>query len=492
MQNAKLKIYALIVLVALAAAAPAHAQFLGYASPQTVSKQVLNNPTFTCDGSNNAYDVDNLGQSQHYVAYRFLSGPGQNIGVGIEGSMDGTNWLPISDVASNQPSGAVAGSGYYPAIRVSVLCTGGGTVSLTVNYSGTSVANGLNAGVNDFGAYQKVLWQLTAASAGVASEITPTPYGNTSGVIYIKYTAAGPGGSTIDVHCNTPSGDVEVLAATAVATTGGVTQTFIIPSLPCSDAVATYTAGGASATTVSASYLFSKPGAASVVGGPAANVNVTNNPLNVNCVSGCAGGGGTQDVNLAEVGGVAVALGQTTESASIPVVLANDAPAEVNLNLFGSTPVPGLGQFVMANSLPVAIASDQSDLNVNIVAMQSVTDPCNDPFTIPASELISGSGASAVIIAGVGGQSIFVCGVSWNYFDATTTTAALLVSGTGSTCLTGLSAFTEILTAAVATSVGQSYSRPGTIFRAPVADDICVLITSPTGQATGMINYVQQ
>lgn len=494
----------LVVLALLCSAAPAPAQFLGYASPQTVTKNVLNNPDFTCDGSNNAYSVQNLGQSQHYVAYRFLSGPGQNIAVGIQGSMDTVNWLAISDVSSNQPTGAVTGSGYYPAIRVSVLCTGGGTVSINVNYSGTSVANGINAGVNDFGAYQKVLWQLDTAGDGHVGDITPTPYGNTSGVIYFQYTGAGPGASTIAVDCQTPTGLVSIMAATAVATTDGDVQTFIIPSLPCSEAIATYQPGGASASRTSSSYLFSKPGAPPSMGGPAANVNVTNNPLNVDCVAGCAGGGGTQDVNLLEVDGAPVSLGQAAAADSLPVVLASDQPAitvdqgvsnarsdpwSTGLDLVGGVGI-ALGQTAMVNSLPVVIAADQSPIDVNIASVPSTADPCADPFVVPASEFIA---ASAEVVSAVGGQTVYVCGFTLTFYDtAATVSSVAVVTGTGVTCTTGLTPKSGLATPAVNVPVTQNYARSGSVFVSGASEAVCVLFSSGTGNASGMLTYVQQ
>jgi hypothetical protein len=90
---------------------------------------------------------------------------------------------------------------------------------------------------------------------------------------------------------------------------------------------------------------------------------------------------GSQDVNLIKVGGVAVALGQTVMTASLPVAIASNQTA---LAITASSlPLPTgaateatlatraadstitarlntLGQKTMANSAPVALASDQS------------------------------------------------------------------------------------------------------------------------------------
>jgi hypothetical protein len=76
------------------------------------------------------------------------------------------------------------------------------------------------------------------------------------------------------------------------------------------------------------------------------------------------GGGGTENVNLAAVGGTAASLGQKAMAASLPVVIASNQTAVPTSN---STQLPAaLGQAAMAASLPVAIASNQSAIPVEI------------------------------------------------------------------------------------------------------------------------------
>lgn len=118
--------------------------------------------------------------------------------------------------------------------------------------------------------------------------------------------------------------------------------------------------------------------------------------LNANATfwgGGAASGGGTSDVNLIEVGGAAIALGQTTMAASIPVTLASNqtglavtiadgadvaegAVADAAATAGGtgtvsaklrriSTQLPAaVGQTTMSASLPVTLASNQTAIPV--------------------------------------------------------------------------------------------------------------------------------
>jgi hypothetical protein len=70
----------------------------------------------------------------------------------------------------------------------------------------------------------------------------------------------------------------------------------------------------------------------------AAIIPSTDNPDQLGIValnhdgSSIGGGGGGGDMNLIQVGGFAIALGQAIEAASIPVVLASDVDLEVSVN----------------------------------------------------------------------------------------------------------------------------------------------------------------
>lgn len=77
-------------------------------------------------------------------------------------------------------------------------------------------------------------------------------------------------------------------------------------------------------------------------------------------------GGGTEPVNVAQWGGVATSLGQKASASSVPVVIASDqSDVPVNLDKVGGSAIT-LGQKTMANSVPVTLASDQGPINVQI------------------------------------------------------------------------------------------------------------------------------
>lgn len=73
--------------------------------------------------------------------------------------------------------------------------------------------------------------------------------------------------------------------------------------------------------------------------------------------------------NLEAVGGDAIALGQTTASASLPVTMASDQTAlPANITKVGDAAI-ALGSATSAASIPVVIASDQAPLEVVATAV---------------------------------------------------------------------------------------------------------------------------
>lgn len=102
---------------------------------------------------------------------------------------------------------------------------------------------------------------------------------------------------------------------------------------------------------------------------------------------------GSQDVNLIKVGGVAIALGQALMAASLPVTIASNQTAiaitsatlatEATLAAL-SAKFGTLGQKTMAGSAPVVIASDQSAIPVSGTVTPSVTAGTNATTTAVA------------------------------------------------------------------------------------------------------------
>ncbi len=90
--------------------------------------------------------------------------------------------------------------------------------------------------------------------------------------------------------------------------------------------------------------------------GPSLMVDLSNSASNTNPFA----------TNLTQVGGSAVSLGQTTMTSSIPVTIASDqTDLGVNIDKYGGTSTT-LGTKVAASSIPVTMASDQPDIGVNI------------------------------------------------------------------------------------------------------------------------------
>lgn len=133
----------------------------------------------------------------------------------------------------------------------------------------------------------------------------------------------------------------------------------------------------------------------------------TSNPLSLDTSGNLrvtVAGSGLQNVNLTEVGGVAIALGQTTESASIPVTIAsNQSPLSVNetqLNgvslgspsNYGTSPgaveVQGVNAFI-TNTVPVTLAS------TTITGTVAVTQSTSPWVVSLASTTITGTVTTA-------------------------------------------------------------------------------------------------
>lgn len=98
-----------------------------------------------------------------------------------------------------------------------------------------------------------------------------------------------------------------------------------------------------------------------------------NDAVRVNVVAGGTGGGG--NVNVDQWGGVATTLGQKVMASSVPVVIASDqSPIPVTGSFSGTSDVnviqwggaaTTLGQKAMTASVPVVLASDQSAIPVS-------------------------------------------------------------------------------------------------------------------------------
>lgn len=240
-------------------AIPAHAQFLGYTSPQTVTQNVFN--AASCSSSPlKSVSLTNVGQSIHVVTYSVSGSANPNAIVRIMGSSDNTTFVQLSDDGMGGVgglSGSLTGYGSYPFVQVWVIGGGAGCVT-TINYVGTSVgATNPTTGTNDATAYQKLVFGTALDSTSPSVTFTP-PYGNTGGIlIFAPVGGAPPAGSTLFVQSTAAGGGPGItFTISAVATA----QVFVVPNFPGSTVTVSFFSGGASSNFFSLFYLFSKPG----------------------------------------------------------------------------------------------------------------------------------------------------------------------------------------------------------------------------------------
>lgn len=150
---------------------------------------------------------------------------------------------------------------------------------------------------------------------------------------------------------------------------------------------------------------------------------------------------GTQDVNLIQVGGAAIALGQAAMAGSIPVVVASDQTnLPANLKAVGGTNIPALN-----GALPTLLGCPNS-----------------------SDVALSGTGLTE-IVAGVGGQTIYVCKVFVTSVSAgnPTVNTFTISRGTVSSCASP----TQLALAGGVTGIDSDY---GGALRSGSGQSICV------------------
>lgn len=265
----KFLLFALLSLALLPCSA--RAQFIGFTSPQTVQQTLANN--VACTGAVQNFLVNNAGQSAHFVYLNLTSGLLTQGTMVVQGSADGTigSFQNISETAALAGSGGVnpnafvVGSGYYPVIRVQVLC-GVGT-NFTVQYNGTSVTPGQLFGAQQITQYEKTIFQSAPANATTTFPLSgkfQPPFGSSAGFLRVLIVGAITAGPTITVNCG---GILDVgtgsnpLNAFVLANASGPSQIIPVPAAPCSQLAVQLTgAGGAGSITID--YVFSYPGSA--------------------------------------------------------------------------------------------------------------------------------------------------------------------------------------------------------------------------------------
>lgn len=213
-------------------------------------------------------------------------------------------------------------------------------------------------------------------------------------------------------------------------------------------------------------------------------------------------------------------LGQAVMAASLPVAIASNQSVVPTSN---STQLPAaLGQTVMAASLPVTLASNQSavptsnstqlpaalgqttksaSLPVTLASDQggvvvSTSDPCTS--AAKSSAAISVTSGTTTSLVGVSGSTVvYVCGFAITIAPSAVTAAtALFEYGTGAACtsptvLTGTFGNGDLTSAAgVAPILYGGGSQ--TVFKGAASSGICILTAGNAVSVQGVITYVQQ
>ena len=247
-------------LLGLAFPQSARGQFIGYTAPQTVQQTLATNAA--CTGGQQNFPVNNLGQIQHSVQMTNLGVGITNLLLVIQGSADGVNFINISDVSNGTLSVSVSAPGYYPVVRVGVICgpvAGGSTFSLS--YSGIAGFGQQSTGLFLLSQIDKQLASAVPANAIFSNTVQPTPYGSAGGVLNFLFSNTAPSGTTLAMTCKNASGNIGWQSSFSLATAATV-QTFYIPAVPCPNFQVTYTPNGATAVTFQLDYIFSPPGSA--------------------------------------------------------------------------------------------------------------------------------------------------------------------------------------------------------------------------------------
>ena len=132
--------------------------------------------------------------------------------------------------------------------------------------------------------------------------------------------------------------------------------------------------------------------------------------------------------------------------------------------------------------------------NVNI----GTTDPCAAPTVTKNSAAINVTSATTTSLVAISGSTtIYVCGFSMTIApSATSADTAQFEYGTGGTCGSGTTALTGTYGNGDLTSttsvVAVNQNGPGTIFKTPASNGLCLLTAGTAVSVQGVVSYVQQ
>lgn len=333
-----------------------------------------------------------------------------------------------------------------------VTGTGGGGSATTTLAGGTTSVNLYQVGGSTFGLGQAVM--ASSLPVAIASNQTPIPVTGSFSI------------STADVNLISVSGSTIVLGQAVMGTSLPVAIASNQSAIPVTNAGGTATvtlAGGTASvtlsggtstvnlaqingTTINIGQAVMTASFPVVLASNQSAIPVTNagGTATVTLAGGTALvtlAGGTSDVNLTKINGTTINIGQGVMTASFPVVLASNQSAipvtnaggtatvtlaggtaivtlaggtalvtlaggtsDVNLTKINGTAI-NIGQAVMATSIPVAIASNQSNLPMNIVAINGTTINIGQAVMATSLPVAIASNQSAIPVTNAGGTA---------------------------------------------------------------------------------------
>jgi hypothetical protein len=251
-----------ILLIALIGCIPpprAHAQFIGYTSPQTEQQSLAT--ALNCTGAAQTFAINNRGQTQHYLSIASVTGA-QTFQAEIDGIDKQGNVYRMSDVLemagiSTTRQGSLYAGGYFPKVQISITCAPA-TATFTASYSGAWGTFNNSAGTYLTAQIDKLNF-FTAPANVNQQDMVQTPFGSAAGTLYFQYVGSSVANGTLSVLCSTNGLATVTTAFTTTLANSTLTQVFQIADTSCPFATVAYGSPGGG-TTVSAEYVFALPG----------------------------------------------------------------------------------------------------------------------------------------------------------------------------------------------------------------------------------------
>lgn len=328
----------LAIAVVAAVARPAFAQAT-VITPQTANQTIFSGQTTTAE-----VQIKDFGQNVHFLTY-FSSTANCMMNIRFQASYDNSAFFPISEDGADarQFPQAVGGGGSFPGLVaygwfpiIQVLLeipsnVAGNNCHVTAYYSGTSTADStIQQGFIQSNGFRKLI-ALGEPPLSVVTQ-APATYGSTGGRLYVLCgTACGtaqilitPVSIPAASAANAPSDTGPVLQTINLANVNTI-QTFDITAVPAESVFVSMDATPGSADWVTIYYQFL----------PETNIG---NTVNVNCLSGCGGGGGGANIVW---GPDAIGVAPTEPPVQVGGLNPSGNVAEIQTDLLGNQIVVG-------------------------------------------------------------------------------------------------------------------------------------------------------